>query len=314
MHKVIVLGSLNMDLSIQCNDIPKNGETINGSDFFMNPGGKGGNQAVAVAKLGADTRMIAHIGNDVFGKELLDTIGKYGVRTDSILVSEYDATGVAMIIRSHNDNRIILGNGANHTLDIQYVKDKLKHIAQAGDIFLTQLENDYSLVKEAIKEAKTAGMFTILNPAPARMLDDEVYDNLDLIVVNQTECEMLTGIYPSDEESSLEALRVFEKKHVEAIITLGTHGSISNYQKKPVFVKAKKVETVDTTAAGDSYIGAVCSYLAEGKDMQEALEFATCVAAITVTRIGAQLSIPYKEEVEEYFKEDLEYEKTSNYY
>lgn len=304
MQKVIVLGSLNMDLSIQCNNLPKNGETINGFDFFMNPGGKGGNQAVAVAKLGADTRMIAQIGNDVFGKELLNTIRTYGVRTDSIQISEYDTTGVAMIIRSHDDNRIILGNGANHTLDIQYVKERLNTIAKPKDIFLTQLENDYTLVKNAIKEAKKANLFTILNPAPARMLDDEVYECLDLIVVNQSECELLTGIYPKDEESSIEALHIFEKKGVEAIITLGTHGSISNFQKNPVFVKAKKVETIDTTAAGDSYIGAVCSFLAEGKDMKEALEFATKVAAITVTRKGAQVSIPYKEEVEEYFKED----------
>lgn len=304
MQKVIVLGSLNMDLSIQCNNLPKNGETINGFDFFMNPGGKGGNQAVAAAKLGVDTRMIAQIGNDVFGKALLDTISKYGVRTDSIQLSPYDATGVAMIIRSHNDNRIILGNGANHTLNIEYVKERLHHIAKPRDIFLTQLENDYTLVKHAIKEAKQANLFTILNPAPARMLDEEVYAYLDLIVVNQSECEVLTGIYPKDEESSIAALHLFEKKGVKAIITLATYGSISNYQHNPVFVEAKKVETIDTTAAGDSYIGAVCSYLAEGKNIKEALAFATKVAAITVTRKGAQISIPYKEEVEEYFKEE----------
>lgn len=313
MRRVIVLGSLNMDLTIQCVDLPKNGETINGSGFFINPGGKGGNQAVAAAKLGVDTYMIANLGNDVFGDQLFNVLQEYGVHMDGVHRDATHPSGVAMIIRSHNDNRIILGNGANHTLPFAHVCTKLDELARPNDIFLTQLENDYELVKKAIQEAKKIGMFTVLNPAPARMLDDEIYENLDLIVVNQSECKFLTGIYPNDEESSLEALHIFEKKHVYAIITLGTHGSISNYQGNYVFVAARKVETVDTTAAGDSYIGAICSYLVKGREMQEALEFATSVAAITVTRKGAQVSIPYQEEVEKYFKEE-KHEETTYYY
>lgn len=304
MKQVIVFGSLNMDLSIQCEELPQNGETINGFDFFVNPGGKGGNQAVAAAKLGAATKMIANIGNDVFGKDILDSLNSYGVQTEDIHISEYDSTGVAMIIRSHNDNRIILGNGANHTIAADQVKEKLKGIAKPGDIFLTQLENDYSVVKEAILYAKSLGMFTILNPAPARMLDDEFYENLDLIVVNQSECQLLTGIFPENEADSRTALQAFAEKKVAALITLGTSGSITNLYGEIIYVPSHKVETLDTTGAGDSYIGALCACLAEDYAIDQALEFATKVAAITVTRKGAQVSIPYKDEVDDYFKED----------
>lgn len=304
MKKVIVLGSLNMDLTIQCVDLPKNGETINGSDFFVNPGGKGGNQAVAAAKLGAETHMIANIGNDVFGEQLLDALKNYGVHTEGVFCDEHETSGVAMIIRSHGDNRIILGNGANHTLPEAAFVKMLNKLASKDDIFLTQLENDYALVRTAIQHAKQAGMYTILNPAPARVLDNDVYEHLDLIVVNQSECELLTGIYPSDEESCMEAMHSFEARGVDALITLGMHGSMCNAFGRYLFVPAQKVETVDTTGAGDSFIGALCSCLSRDVDMKEAMEFAARVAALTVTRIGAQAAIPYKKEVEHYFKEE----------
>lgn len=303
MKKVIVLGSLNMDLSIQSEDIPKNGETINGSDFFMNPGGKGGNQAVAAAKLGAETHMIANVGNDVFGKEIIEKLQEYGVATDSVLTSD-DPTGVAVILRCHNDNRIILGNGANHTMDIQTVKHKIKLMGKPGDIFLTQLENDYELVLEAICYAKSLGLYTILNPAPARVLDERLYESIDLIVVNQSECQLLTGIIPNDEDSCQKAIQCFNEKGVDVIITLGTHGSIAKFKEEVLFVASRDVETVDTTGAGDSYIGALCSCLAADQDILSSLQFSTKVAALTVTRRGAQHSIPYKKEVEDYFKEE----------
>lgn len=209
-----------------------------------------------------------------------------------------------MIIRSHGDNRIILGNGANHTLPEAAFVEMLQKLARQDDIFLTQLENDYALVRNALRHAKQAGMYTMLNPAPARVLDSDVYEHLDLIVVNQSECELLTGIYPSNEESCMEAMHSFEARGVDALITLGTHGSMCNAFGRYLFVPAQKVETVDTTGAGDSFIGALCSCLSRDVDMKEAMEFATRVAALTVTRRGAQASIPYKKEVEHYFKEE----------
>lgn len=304
MSKVIVLGSLNMDLSISSDYMPKKGETMNGYDFLINPGGKGGNQAVAAAKLGADTRMIASVGNDIFGKDIIEKLKEYGVHTENIEVSPYDATGVAVIVCCDHDNRIILGNGANHTLSFDTVRARLDAISEPGDIFLTQLENEYEVVNQSIRYAKSLGLYTIMNPAPARILDEDLYDYLDMVVVNQSECQLLTGIYPNDEETCMEALHKFASRNIKAIITLGSKGSITNVEAEPIFVASKKVETVDTTGAGDSYIGALCACLAKGTDIQEALEFATKVAAITVTRRGAQLSIPEYQEVLSYFEEE----------
>jgi ribokinase len=283
MKKLIVLGSLNMDISIQSDYMPRGGETINGYGFLMNSGGKGGNQAVAAAKLGVDVKMIANVGNDIF-------------------------SGVAMITRCNNDNRIILSNGANHALDFETIKEKLKKIANPGDIFLTQLENDFEVVKESIKFAKELGLYTILNPAPAKDINDDFYKYLDLVIVNQSECELLTGIYPEVEKSYPIALDVFRDKGVKAIITLGTDGSITNYTGGYEYISSRKVEAVDTTAAGDSYIGALCRYLIYEKDFLEGLRFASDVAALTVTKKGAQISIPNFNEVKEYFREDRNYE------
>ena len=301
MKKLIVLGSLNMDLSIQSDYMPKSGETMNGYGFLMNSGGKGGNQAVAAAKLGVDVKMIGKVGNDIFGKQLVEDLKKYGVDTSNVGTSDDVSSGVAIITRCNNDNRIILSNGANHALDFDSIKDTLDKIGCKGDIFLTQLENEYHIVKESIKYAKELGLYTILNPAPAKILEDELYQDLDLIIVNQSECELLTGIYPDNKDLYQEALEQFRIKGVDAIITLGTDGSITNYQNRYEYIESKKVKAVDTTAAGDSYIGALCSYLVEDKNFVEGLKFASEVAAVTVTREGAQVARPTKTEVMEYF-------------
>ena len=308
MKKLIVLGSLNMDLSIQSDYMPKSGETMNGYGFFMNSGGKGGNQAVAAAKAGVDVKMIAKVGNDAFGKQLIDDLRNYGVDVSNVEVSNDVSSGVAIITRCNNDNRIILSNGANHTLDIESIKDTLNKISSKGDIFLTQLENNLDVVMKSIKYAKELGLYTIINPAPAIKFDDELYKYLDLVIVNQSECELLTGIYPDDENTYKTALNVFNNKGVEVIITLGTDGSITNHAGGFEHINSRKVEVVDTTAAGDSYIGALCRYLVNNKDFIEGLRFASDVAALTVTKKGAQVSIPYFDEVKEYYKEELNYE------
>lgn len=308
MKKLIVLGSLNMDISIQSDYIPKSGETINGYGFLMNSGGKGGNQAVAAAKLGVDVKMIGKVGNDIFGKQLIENIESYGVDTANITVDSEVPSGVAVILRCNQDNRIILNNGANYTLDIETVKRTLKEIGKQGDVFLTQLENDFEVVKQSIQYAKELGLYTILNPAPAKEIDNELYKYLDLIIVNQSECELLTGIYPEGEESCQKALQIFLDKGVKAVITLGSKGSIANYMEQFLLIPSRNVEAVDTTAAGDAYIGALCRCLILDKDFSEGLQFATDVAALTVTKKGAQVSIPNLNQVKEYYKEDRNYE------
>lgn len=302
MKKIIVLGSLNMDLTIQSDAIPAKGETIHGYDFFTNPGGKGGNQAVASAKLGSDTEMIACVGDDMFGKEMISKLDSYGIKTSNVMISKDSSTGVAMIIRCENDNRIILGSGANYAITFEDVKSRFDKIANKGDIFLTQLENKYEVVIDSLKYAKEKGLYTVFNPAPARVLDKEVYKYIDLIVVNQSECQLLTGIYPDNEESYKKALHEFKERGCNAIITLGCDGSITLVDDVMFFVDSVHVDAVDTTAAGDSYIGALCNYLSEGKDLVEAMKYGAKVAAITVTRKGAQIAIPTKNEVAEFEK------------
>ncbi len=305
MKKVIVLGSLNMDLSILCDELPKIGETINGYDFLATPGGKGGNQAVAASKLGANTYMIGNVGKDIFGDQLVYSLKESGINTEYICVDSDTSSGVAVIICNNNDNRIILGNGANYSLNKEYVQKSLDEISTKGDIFLTQLENKYDLVKESIVHAKRNGMFTILNPAPAvECLDDLLYENLDLIILNQTECQLLSGVYPQEQEDLYKAFEFFAKKGVEVIITLGESGSVYMKDSKLENIPARKVKVVDTTGAGDSYIGALCAELAEGSELGEALKFATDVAAVCVTRRGAQVSIPNKKEVKDIYKEE----------
>ncbi len=302
MKKIIVLGSLNMDLTIQSDSIPAKGETIHGYDFFTNPGGKGGNQAVAAAKLGSDTEMIACVGDDVFGKEMISKLDSYGIKTSNVKISKDVATGVAMIIRCENDNRIILGSGANYALDFEDVKNRFDKIANKGDIFLTQLENRYDVVVNSLKYANEKGLYTVFNPAPARIIDKEVYKYIDLIVVNQSECQLLTDIYPDNKENCKKALYEFKERGCNAIITLGCDGSITLVDDEVFLVESIDVDVVDTTAAGDSYIGALCSYLSEGKNLVEAMQYGSKVASITVTRKGAQVAIPTKEEVIEFEK------------
>lgn len=299
MKKILVLGSLNMDLSIHCGTLPKKGETLSGYDFFMNPGGKGGNQAVASSKLGATTYMIGNVGDDFFGQQLIDTLRSYGVDTTYVSTSKDCASGVAIVLRQDADNRIILGHGANHTLDFDNVKCAIDTLGQKEDLFLTQLENPMDLVEKSLLYAKEKGLYTILNPAPAKKLSSKVYENLDMLIINQTECELLTGIYPKDTCDYEAALNFFDQKDVLTIITLGEEGSVLKIGDNLIKLDARKVDVIDTTGAGDSYIGALCAQLAQGKSLIEALNFAVDVAAFCVTRKGAQISMPSLDEMKE---------------
>lgn len=306
MKKILVLGSLNMDLSIHCDNLPKNGETLSGYDFFMNPGGKGGNQAVASSKLGSTTYMIGNVGDDLFGQQLTQKLNEYGVDTTYIHTSKDCASGVAVVICQDKDNRIILGHGANYTLEFDHVRKAIDELAQEGDLFLTQLENQMELVEKSLLYAKQKGLYTILNPAPAKKLSSEIYESLDMLIVNQTECELLTGIYPKDESDCIAALEFFEQKGVLTIITLGEEGSVIKTSDKLIKLDARKVDVVDTTGAGDSYIGALCAQLTKGESLIDSLKFAVDVAAVCVTRRGAQVSMPSLDEMKEYKEEENE--------
>jgi ribokinase len=303
MKKVIVAGSLNIDLTIKVDRMPNEGETIHGHDFLINTGGKGGNQAVAAVKSGAETVLIGSIGEDSFGNNILESLENYGIDTDSIKIQKDEYTGSAMIICSNDDNRIVLNPGANFSLDFDFVKNRLDQISNKEDLFITQFENDINTTLKLLEYAKTIGMKTILNPAPAKVIPDEFYKYIDILVLNQSECEVLTGVYPKTLTECVKLGEALRNKGTENIvITLGKMGSVTITPKEVIEIDAYKVDAVDSTAAGDSFIGAMAAKLSFESSFEEALEYATKVSAVTVTRKGAQISIPTSKEVNEFFK------------
>lgn len=314
MSKVVVLGSLNMDVSIEADRIPSAGETLEGRDLLLGPGGKGANQAVASARMGAETLMIGSVGSDLFGSELIDSLAHAGVSTGYIKREAGDATGTAVVIRSSGDNRIIVSQGANHSLGVREVGDALSVVAQPDDILLTQLECAPLVVWEAIRHAKSLGMFVILNPSPAHAIPADILPQVDLLCLNETECSAVTGCQQDGEESykrSLEAL--IEGGAKRAVLTLGPRGSAALDKNGYYRIPAERVAAVDTTGAGDTFVGTLSAFLSRGHELREAMEFATRAAALATTHIGAQGSIPTIEEVESAFGKDGENEwDTSN--
>ena len=300
--RIYIVGSLNMDLVIRAARMPQGGETILGEGFLSNPGGKGANQAVAVAKLGGEAYMVGCVGRE-FGADLLETLQKYGVHADHVRRETDLSSGIAVIIVADGDNRIILDTASNGRTDEALV-DRAFADAKEGDYLLVQLEIGLPTVAYALKEAKKRGMITVLNPAPAAKLPQALYADCDWFVPNQTEAQFYTGIYPSDEESIRKCAEKLGRLGVKnVLITLGTDGSAS--VSKGVFRRVDPVPAaaVDTTAAGDTYVGAFVTRLSEGAEIETAMHFASAASALTVTRRGAQCAIPLRAEVEAYAKE-----------
>lgn len=291
-----------MDLVIRAARVPQGGETILGEGFLSNPGGKGANQAVAVAKLGGEAYMVGCVGRE-FGADLLETLQKYGVHADHVRRETDLSSGIAVIIVADGDNRIILDTASNGRTDEALVARAFAN-AKEGDYLLVQLEIGLPTVAYALKEAKKRGMITVLNPAPAAKLPQALYADCDWFVPNQTEAQFYTGIYPLDEESIRRCAEKLGRLGVKnVLITLGTDGSAS--VSKGVFRRVDPVPAaaVDTTAAGDTYVGAFVTRLSEGAEIETAMHFASTASALTVTRRGAQCAIPLRAEVEAYAKE-----------
>ena len=294
--KIFVVGSINMDLVIKAPFMPENGMTINGGGFMTNPGGKGANQAVAVSKLGGNAYMVGSVGK-AFGAELKATLGEYGVNTEFVKECRDISSGIAVIVVVDGDNRIILDSGANNSVDKDLIDSAFAH-ASEGDYLICQLEIPQESVRYALKKAKELKMITVLNPAPAANLIDGILENVDIFNTNQSETEFYTGIYPSDEKTQLEAAHKLEKMGVSTVlITLGAQGSCAISNGQYFKVNGYKVNVVDTTAAGDTYIGAFVTGLSEGFSISKAMDYASKAAALTVTKQGAQQAIPYKNEL-----------------
>ncbi|MGI6713724.1 MAG: ribokinase [Bacilli bacterium] len=302
MKKVIVLGSVNMDLVIGTSVLPKKGETIKGDYFLTNPGGKGANQAVASAKFGAKTYLLGAVGDDVFGGELFQTLRNYQVDTEHVQQIK-GPSGIAVIIIENQDNRIIISGEANAKYQIETALASLREIGKPGDILVVQFELPFPVVAAAIKEGRKMGLYVIVNPAPAMAhFPRELCPLIDLLVPNQIEAH----VFAEDEKRlcSIDELteKILQSGVTSVIITLGEKGAIYRDEKQQFSVPARLVEVVDTTGAGDTFIGTLAAALTEGKPMKAAMELATIAASIAISRHGAQQAIPLRHEVEEVLK------------
>ena len=296
--KIIVIGSCNTDMVIKSDRLPIPGETVIGGTFLMNAGGKGANQAVAAARQGGKVTFISKTGNDVFGKQSVELYNSEGINTDFIFSDPKNPSGVALImVDSHGENCIAVASGANGNLTPTDI-EKAKAEIETGDFVLMQLEIPIETVEYAAALAYKKGIPVILNPAPARTLSDKLLKCLYLVTPNETEAEILSGIKVFDWDSAKQAANVISAKGVEnVVITMGSMGAFIKEKDQYYTVEASKVKAVDTTAAGDCFSGTLCVGLSEGKSILEAVKTASKVSAITVTRMGAQSSIPYRNEM-----------------
>ena len=300
MKNICVIGSLNMDLVVKVDTMPKGGQTLIGSNFKEVPGGKGANQAVAMARLGGNVSMIGKVGNDGFGQTLLNALKTDNVNTDYIGIEE-GPTGVALITVDKNaENSIVVAPGANFKVAVEDIDNNIESINNS-DIVVVQLETPLETIKYGLKKAKEAGKYTILNPAPAVVLEDEIIKNVDLLTPNETELEILSGVEINTEDDIKRAAQIMIDKGVkELIVTLGSKGSLYINKERSMFKSAYKVQAVDTTAAGDSYTGALSVAFANGKNVVEAMDFASKVGALSVMKEGAQSSLPTLKDVENF--------------
>lgn len=296
---IAVVGSSNMDLVVKSNRIPATGETILGGDFIMAPGGKGANQAVAAAKLGAQVFFIAKLGDDIFGSQSLNNFEKEGVNTRYVLQTKDAPSGVALImVDDEGNNVIVVAPGANNKLTPEDVKEAESDIASSGAL-VAQLEVPIETIEFAAGLANKSNVPFILDPAPAQQLSEQLLKMVDVLTPNETEAQILTGIEVKDRDSaSTAAQKLLECGVKNVILTMGASGYLTVSDEGTEFVEARKVTAVDSTAAGDAFTGSLAVGLAKGQSLSEAALFANNVAAVSVTRMGAQPSMPTVQEVE----------------
>ena len=287
-----------MDMVVKTSHIPVPGETVLSGSFFMNPGGKGANQAVSVARLGGDVAFVSKVGNDIFGKQSTQLFKEEGIDIAHLLSDDTLPSGVALItVDRSGENSIVVASGANAGLMPADLEDALDKIAGAG-IVLMQLEIPMETVHFAAIYAVKHGVKVILNPAPANTLPPKLLSCIDIITPNQSEAAMLSGINVTDAATAAQAAVAIHNLGVKSvIITMGAMGCVIYDKGEITLVPAQKVEAVDTTAAGDVFCGALAVALAEGGTLFDAVNFASRAAAISVTRMGAQPSIPYRKEL-----------------
>jgi len=297
---IVVIGSSNTDMVIKSSRIPSPGETILGGSFFMNAGGKGANQAVAAARLGGNVSFIAKVGKDIFGKQAVQLFRGEGIDVSSVMKDKQLPSGVALItVDDKGENSIVVASGSNAALTAKNIR-KYKPKIESASIVLMQLETPVETVTYAATLAFQKNVKVILNPAPARELPDELLKHISIITPNEKEAEMLTNISVHDVSSAEQAAAKLNEKGIETvIITLGPKGALLYHQGNFTLIDAPQVNAIDTTAAGDVFNGALAVALSDGRSMEGAVLFACRAASISVTRLGAQASAPYRQELEQ---------------
>lgn len=298
-HKILVVGSSNTDMVIKAGHLPRPGETILGGTFFMNPGGKGANQAVTIARLGGVVTFICKTGSDIFGHQSQQLFEEEGIDTSYVFSDSKHPSGVALItVDEKAENCIVVASGANANLMPSDLA-KAEEAIDRSDYVLMQLEIPMQTVEFVAEMAYNKNKKVILNPAPAYPLSPSLLCHLYMITPNETEAEMISGVKITDTDSAVEAARKISEMGVEnVIITLGSKGALVYSSETYELVPAYRVEAVDTTAAGDVFNGALTVALSEGRSQIEAVRFACKASAISVTRSGAQSSVPYRSEVD----------------
>lgn len=301
MNKLVVLGSVNADHVLQVPTFPRPGETLHGRNYQVIPGGKGANQAVAAARLKADIGFIACVGDDAFGIESCERFKLDGMDIRGVKVQADCPTGIAMIqVSDRGENSICLSAEANDRLTAEAIEDDLPSI-RAASYLLMQLETPIDGIIKAAQVAKQAKTNVVLNPAPARELPSSLLSCVDVITPNETEAQVLTGITVTDDASAQQAATVLHQQGIEiVIITLGAKGVWLSENGRGQLIPGFRVSATDTTAAGDTFNGAFVTGLLENMPLESAIKFAHAAAAISVTRFGAQTSIPIRQEVDEF--------------
>lgn len=295
---VVVFGSINMDLVVKVPRMPSDGETLVGTEFFTNPGGKGANQGVAAARMGVATRMVGRVGGDGFGKELLGSLEANGVAVDGVAVDGQVCSGTAMImVDDGGQNRIVVLPAANGCVD----DDDIQRLAQALDgaeVLLLQLEVPMEMVLQAAEIAKQKNVTLILDPAPAQKLPDQIYSLIDVITPNQSEAEFLIGFPVNNANDAARAAEVLKARGIgKVVVKMGGDGACWTDGDTIRHISTYDVEVVDTVAAGDTFNGCLAAALASGKPFTEAIDWVLAGSALSVAKQGAQQSMPVRDDV-----------------
>jgi ribokinase len=303
MADVVVLGSLNMDLVVRAAHIPRPGETVHGEGFATIPGGKGANQAAAAARLGASVEMIGRVGQDSFGPLLLANMQAQGVGTAHITTDSDAPSGIALIaIAQDGENAIIVAPGANGRVSSDDVDNAADLIAGAR-LLVMQFEIPLPVVRGALTLAQSSGVPVILNPAPAYPVEPGFLQGVHYLVANETEAELLTGVVVCDLPSATQAGQALVDLGIPVgIVTLGAQGALFATADRSAHVPARQVHVVDTTAAGDAFVGGLAVALLKGLDLDEAVRYATCAGTLATTVLGAQTSLPSAAQVQGFFE------------